>query len=380
MRSIALLIMLATPAAAFDPTGSAVGDAFLAALEASGASNAAVESIERDGTTLILQNVSANVGNRTDAFTVESVTIKGGAVGADNALSAEDVTYRSVAIEERTQDSTARTTIGTVTLQDVTFPANADGGAAGLLTGSFGTIAIDDLVAPGPGGDTVRVARTTLTVSERDWSQAVGGEVEVTGFAFNASLLDEPATSELTALGYETVSVDMTAKGRWEAVSGAASLSDFSLSAADVGRLSMAAELSGITAEAAAALETQTGDLTSLLAALDSATVERFSLIFTDQGLTNRLLERAATTSNAPQSDVVRALLDALTQGLRGLDNARFAQEVQDAARTFLAAPRTVTFTANPASPVSLAQVLGAGLMMPGTVPDILNLSVSTAP
>lgn len=376
--ALLLLVLSATPAAAFDPTGNVVADAFLSTLERGGYGEVRADGVRRDGGAIVLDGVSATAAPEVgQTLTIGTVAIAGGAVNGDNALVADRITYGSVAVTDA--DGGTTSTIGSVTIERPLFSTDAAEPVTGVTTllGAFDHVELADVVANAPDRSPVRVRTIAATVDERDIDRAAAGSFAVSGLVFDVSAWDEPAESQMKALGYAELSMDLSGKGRWEAATGRAVVEGLTVGVADLGTLTLDAAMDGLTRSALAGFQGSGGDMAQLLPLLQAVTLSGITLRYVDAGLTPRLVADAAKRASVPPEALVQGLVATIPDALAILGSPAFTEKVAAAAETFLNSPGTLLVRATPAEPVSMAQVVGAALMSPASLPGLLNLDVS---
>lgn len=381
MRLPALAFLLAalaaSPAAAFELTGSAVADALLRTLERSGYRAVTAGEVTREGTDTVLRDVEAETADAGRSLAIGRVVVANGLVNAENALVADSVVYEDVAAEAGDRGaSTARR----IAIDGVTFPGEGGGTGLAALLGSFDTLSVTGVEAEATGGETVRVEAISAAVEERDPASAVGGRLAVTGLAFDVSLWEEPLAGRLRALGYETLSLDLVAAGRWEAATGAATVREARLAGDGIGALTLTAEAAGLTPAAFAAIRASLEDIPALIERLQTISVSSLTLSYTDAGLAERLLERTVREGGASRAALAEAFSSAAAELAGIIGDAAFTNDVREAVARFLADPGTLTVAARPGQPVTAAQVLAASVVRPEVLPVLLGLSVSAAP
>jgi hypothetical protein len=391
MRRAVLLALLAAPAfpagaAAFEPTGNVVADAFLATLERGGYGEVAARAVSRADGAVVLDGVSATAttpaapDTGAQTLAIASVRIAGGAVNGDNALVADEIRYEDVRVTEA--DGTTASSIATVAITAATFPTEAANGAAGVATllGSFETVALEGIDAAAPDGSTVTVGAIRATVEERDLAIAAAGSFGIDDLVFDISAWDEPAESQMRALGYETLTMDLDGRGRWEAASGRTVVEDVTVAVDDLGTLTLGAAFDGLTETTLADLGANAADFGQLLTLLQTVTLSNLTVSYSDAGLTGRLVTDAAQRAGVPEEALVQGLVATIPDALAILNAPEFTASVTDAARTFLADPGTLRIAIAPGAPVAVAEVIGAALMNPGSIPGLLNLEITAAP
>ncbi|WP_108660395.1 hypothetical protein [Acuticoccus kandeliae] len=375
LASAVALILAPLPALAFDPTGNIVADALLNTLERSGYRDVTVGNVSRGDGATILESIRGVGTNSGAPMTIARARIVNGIVNADNELVADEIVYENTSVAD--ENSPSPSTVGRVVISGARYPIAEGGEGLTSLFGTFDRVAVENVEARAESGDLVTIASMIATIEERDLSKGAGGSVAIEGLGFDVGLWEEPAASQMRALGYDAMSIDFTASGRWQADTGRAEISDVRVAIDDLGTLTLTSDLSGLTANTVASLQAGITDIGQLLPLLQSVTIADLSLAYTDAGLTPRVIDQLAANSNAPREAVTQALVATIPDALSILNAPSFTQSVVDAAKTFLDAPGTLSLKASPASPVSMAQLMGAVMMGPQMIPSLLNLEIS---
>ncbi|MCF3932618.1 hypothetical protein L1787_04200 [Acuticoccus sp. M5D2P5] len=376
---LALLAFAASPAAAFEPTGSIVADALLNTLERSGYRDVTVASVNRSGDTTAIETITGTGIDSGAEMTISRAEIVNGVVNADNELIADTIVYEGTRVEG--ENGTPPSTVGRVMIEGARYPiSEATGEGLTSLFGTFERVTVDDVSARADRGDLVTIDKMMVEIEERDLETAAAGRVAIEGLGFDVSLWEEPAASQMRALGYDTVAIDLAASGRWEAATGNAVVRDVRVAMEDLGALTLTGDIDGLTASTVAALQVSMEDLPRMLQLLQSVTISNLALTYTDAGLTPRLLEQLAAANDAPVEAVTQSLVATIPDALAIINAPRFTEMVQSAARTFLDDPGTLRVSAAPPQPISIAQLMGAVMMGPQTLPTLLNLEISAQP
>ncbi|GAB5377054.1 MAG: hypothetical protein AcusKO_35160 [Acuticoccus sp.] len=376
MRALALFAfwLLAGPALAFEPTGNAIADRFLTAVERAGFADAAVEGVGREGNATVLTGLTAG-SDTGKALAIAAVRLVTPLVNGDNELIADEIVYEGVAMREGGAPTTA---IGRVELSAVRFQGDASGGDATDLLGDFARLRIADIMARSKAGEEITLGALDLEVTSRERPGVLAGAISLTDLGFALSLLDPAAAGELRAMGYGALVVDIAVAGEWEAASGRADLAAVRLGIDGMGTLSLSTRLSGLTAETYGILRSGGFELPKLLSALNTVSLGALEVSLEDGGLTERLLTRLSTASGSDRASVATGLLEALAVPLANLGDPDFAQAALQAASSFLDTPGRLTLSAAPASEVTAMQITSAALLNPRLIPSLLELKISS--
>ncbi|MEM8855722.1 MAG: hypothetical protein AAGD34_18610 [Pseudomonadota bacterium] len=376
--AFAATAVFATAAHSREPTGNIVADAFLRTLEQNGYQDVTTGTVTRDSGETVLAGISAKNASGA-AVTIEEVTIQGGLINADNELRAEVIVYTDLQMDDPAAGG--QSSVGKITVTAPRFPVGVTSDVAlTSFLGEFDALALESVAMAVPDGGDITVKSMTAEVSERDLAVAASGKFAVDDFILDVSMMDPEAVAQLNALGYDALTIDLSGDARWEAQSGRATVSDLSVSVVDLGGLSLIATIDGLTPENVTALSAGVNDFNQLLTVLQSVTVGAMTLTYEDDGLTNRVLDATTKQTGEARQTLVDGLLTALSQATGTLGDADLEQSVQTAARTFLNDPGTIELNAAPAAPIPMAQLIGAAMMSPQMVPQLLNLTITARP
>ena len=377
-RLILLLVLVATPAAAFEPTGNAVADGYLRILESGGFEEVAIEEARQGDGGIMMTGLTARSPARNEALQIARIVIVDGLIDGNNALRTKGIQYAGVRMTN-TAASEAYSTADAITLGPTTLPMREGTGSwLATVLGEFRTIVVDGLAAHPADGRALAVAR--IEIMRGGDQTPASGRVAFRGATVDAAFLQGTASTVLSDLGYDRLTLNGTLEGKWDAQSGAARLNEVSLAAADLGALAVSGAATGITAERVATLQANMGALDQLLPVLQAIRVEALTIAFRDGGLTERLVRRASTRSGS-SADVVRErAVQSIADVLGFLRSPQLRDQVADALGRFLAAPGVITMSVSPPETVTLAQLVGGALLKPDLLPQLLNLSIAVEP
>lgn len=367
IRSLALggaaLWIIAGPAAAVEATD--VADALVAAMKASENTDVAYESAEASGDNVTISGLTAkNPDGGT--ITVPSMLITGAEMRTGGGFTADEIAADGVSVV----DPSTTVTWETAKMTDVTVPS-ADEIAAEARMSPFGELDITGIKIEevgGPGAITIAEVDTKLQVDD----DGVPRDVDLTLsslFIPAAVLQSEPEMGVmLKQLGYEDLTMNIAMSGSYETNGDKLDLRNFTLDLVDVGKLEVMAKISGISM-------TQFADQGPDAIGPESI-LESLSIRFDNAGIVEKGLDMQAEQMGVSRGDMVAQLTGALPLMLNTLQNPAFQEEVASAATTFLNDPKSIAVTATPANPVSFQEIMGAAMMNPGQISDLLSLKI----
>lgn len=183
-----------------------------------------------------------------------------------------------------------------------------------------------------------------------------------------AALPDAEAREGLAKLGYGTLSLNFDMAYALSPETNRLSIRNVAIGGDDVGRLSVAAELGGVQAQALA-------DPLMAMAAVQSATLESLEMRYDDSSLAGRVLKLAASEAQMPEAEFKTALLARLAED--GAQATPLAKQMLDSAAAFLTEPKSLSLRMKPAQPLPLFQLMMAGGTDPYAVAQATGLTVT---
>jgi hypothetical protein len=373
--SLAVLLLAAAPALAADPTGNAIADAVIAGMEEGGATNVSWGGVTGDADTATITDLKATMtakeGGKTSTLAIGSLTLDDAKV-ADGRIEAGAVAATNLTVKE--DGGSAGVTIGQITGAGLAGPLKA--GISPDMQTSVGEMTATDIVVNADDGTTIPIDTVEVTTG-----QVVDGSPREISFAADgigvtvANLPDEEAKAQLTRLGYDKLKLSFALAGGWDADEETLTVEDISIGGENMGTLSLAASLGGLTEEVMEQLKADGND-DQKMQLLQGLTVEELEISFENQSLVNRFLNAQAKEAGTTPEALVDQLTPAIPEMLKMLANPDFEAKVAAAATAFLKAPANLTITAAPAQPVPIAQLVGTVMMAPQSLPTVLNVTV----
>ncbi|WP_182085725.1 hypothetical protein [Aureimonas sp. ME7] len=239
-----------------------------------------------------------------------------------------------------------------------------------------------------------RNGKSVLSVENIDLkNEGAEGEAYRTTFgvgSFTADTAgDQPASSTLKELGYETLTGNMSGNASWDPKSGALTLDPLQVVVNDAGKLDFSYTITGYTPSFIQSLSQMSeqmkasggqseGSGMAVIGLLSQLNLQSANLSFADDSLTNRVLDYFAKQNNQTREQMVSGVLGSLPLALGYLQNPQFQADVTAAVKSFLENPEQLTIAIAPPSAVPVTQIMGAAMGAPQTLPQVLNLSVKS--
>ena len=189
--------------------------------------------------------------------------------------------------------------------------------------------------------------------------------------AFKTDLLARMPTYRrvVELLGYKDFVVNVASEGGYDDKSDTLALSSFTVDTADVGKVTVSGKFSGMSLGRIATKSDSVG--TTAQAKLDNLQIH-----FANGGVVERVIDMQANSSGSSREEIVEQATAVVSVTFMFSGNAGFAEKITAAVGTFLADPKTLTFIAAPAKPVTLGQIFAAAIGARETLPDLLSVDV----
>ena len=153
---------------------------------------------------------------------------------------------------------------------------------------------------------------------------------------------------------------------------------DSALSARTLGKLRLSGRFAGwSTGLVASAPAYSQSDAMIPSPQLSPMTVSRLSVRFEDQSITGKILAMLAAERSVGTEIIIDEAVAAVQQALANVQNARLVEQIKAALKSYLAAPKSVTLTAEPTPPARIDSVMERAIADPASLLDQFPISVS---
>jgi len=200
------------------------------------------------------------------------------------------------------------------------------------------------------------------------------------------------AKEMLNSLGYDNIKGHFDANGLWNPQKGVLEITEYKLTADNMGSLTLNGKFSGISQAFANsyqklaleqmelsnptdAQQKQMGE--EALALAGQLNINGFSAIYRDNSLTGRVLDYMSKTTAQPRIGLVSILKAAVLANTQNFQDKVFAAHAANQINAFLDNPQSLQIVAKPQQPASLAAVLQALGASPDQLINLLGLDIS---
>ncbi|MCY0094558.1 hypothetical protein [Hoeflea ulvae] len=358
----------------------------VAAIASQGGVKVSFASVEPDGDTIVLK--SARVQSPGEAAVdIGDLTFNGVKDENDGSYHVDQMQFDDVNI---TGDGISVSVVD-IELSGLTVPADPVYETIADVTFyegfSTGRIVVDK-----GGKEIFSMTGVDLDVDRSDDDSRVSLLMNGSGMSIDLSEIRNPkAKQALSALGYTTVTGDVTFDGIWDVEPGTFNLREYSLSLDDIGRLAMSMEISGYTMEFIRAMQQAQNAAAAnpdpeaaqqalgfaMLGMLQQLSFNSAAIRFDDDSVTEKALDFAGKGQGISGDQMRMAIKGMMPLMLGQLGLPALQQQISAAANVYLDDPGSITISARPASPVAVPVIMGAGMGDPKSLVDLLNVQVT---
>ncbi|MEA3535315.1 hypothetical protein [Rhizobium sp. CC-YZS058] len=381
----AAALALASPAFALD--GEDVATKLKAAYHTTGG-EIVYQAAETDGDTVLLKDVTlkAPTGSKPESLHVGDVTLSGVEERDDGGYRVETLSLPDVDMKDK---GTAFTVEG-MEIGGLQIPGNPNGTTLDDLllyeTAGTGPIAITI-----DGKPFMSIAKSEATLSRKDGDKGFDFTTTISGLSADLSgAKDAKSKDAIEKLGLETINGTVAIDGSWELESGRMAISDYSMDFDKIGKLAFAFDMSGYTMpvvrqmqDAAKAAEANPNKEEanqalglSMLGLMQQLNFTSAEIRFEDKSITKRLLSYFGAEQGMSGEQFGQSIKGLVPIMMAQLNMPDLQNQVTAAVNAFIDDPKALTIRAEPAKPVPLPMIVGAGMGAPATLPSVLGVTV----
>ncbi len=232
-------------------------------------------------------------------------------------------------------------------------------------------VALKDVEITSADGKTVKAE--SIVAREFDWEnpeQPTHMDLSIKKLVVPSAALDK----EVTDLGVSQLTINADIAYELDDDKKTFEISGIVIDVVELGELKVKLKLAGIaSADLKGAIGGQPGGSEKILAQLS---IVGAAISFKDKSLTQRLIAADAKKKGISEADAKKKMLEELAEQKKtAQDDA--TREIVDLAVKFLNSPGTIEVGANPAAPANVMQVFMGLMGSPGTVKQLLGLTLA---
>ncbi len=379
VAAIAIVASLAVSPAAygFDKTGNPIADTLLQNIEASGAKDVTAGSVTGDSGRTEITDLKATVTDdgKTANLSIGSIVFEDGAVEGGR-LKAEKVTVESLTVEGGPE---LRVSFGKGFADKVVMPTAEEVRAnptSVKAQAAYHHAEFSEIVFTTENGGTVPVESVVLDLDEFRDGRPHSGAASVTGITVNKAVLDGDGQQAFEQFGYEAVTLSFSSMGSWDQDAGVVTIEEIKISGDNVGTLLITGQFGGLTKEIVDQLENNK-DPEQAMQLLQGVSIHGLSIRIDNDSIVERALDAQAKQMGVDRDAFAEQIAQTAPLFLSALQNKAFEAEVAAVVGTFLRERKSIMAVAQPAQPIPAAQIIGAAMVAPQTLPSVLAVKVS---
>ncbi|MFI0843293.1 hypothetical protein [Mesorhizobium sp. IMUNJ 23232] len=228
-----------------------------------------------------------------------------------------------------------------------------------------------------------------ITPPSADKAMEFTGEAEK--FTADLTLVTDPqAKAAIEAMGYQTITGSLDLAGSWNPADGRMAFSTYDITVDDAGTFGMTFDIGGYTPDFIKALQDVQKQMAAQPAGADNSaqglamlglmqqlTFQTASLRWDDDSLTGKAIDYIAKMQNMKPDDIknqAKAIVPFLTAQL---NNPDLSAKITEAVTKYLDDPQSIEVAAEPAAPVSFAQIAAASAANPLELTKSLGVTVT---
>lgn len=341
--------------------------------------------IQQDGSKIVLQGVTAGLGNAPAANPIGDVTLEN-VTEENGGYKIGTVSFPGYSVNE---NGIAFDMSG-AKMSGLSIPAE---GSTDLLSSMimYESANLESVTVKQADKDLFTLSDLHFELTPPKDGQAMSFSGAAEKFTADLSSIPDPQTQAvLNGLGYSTINGFLELAGSWQPSDGRLQLSQYDISVEDVGTLGMTFDLGGYTPAFITSLQDMQKRMAAsppgsdnsaqglaMLGLMQQITFTGASVRFDDDSLTSRVLDFFAKQQNVKPEDLrnqVKAIMPFLTAQL---NNPALNEQIVKAVNTFLDDPESIEISAAPAAPVPFAQLAAGGMANPIELTKTLGLTVT---
>ncbi|QDG77193.1 hypothetical protein [Labrenzia sp. PHM005] len=372
--AIGLFLAQAGPVLAFDATGVPVADAFLKLLDSEEGDVESYGAVAENGGVITISDlVLKSDGDDDEKVTVATATLSDGMVLDNGRLKLGGLQLDNL---ELVADDGGMT-MATMSATDVVLPAPEEiKDGTPNVDPSYKTVEASTIQINDENGKIANIDKITSTIDSMDGDQPTSGRFAVTGIVIDVKQIQADEAKTLQELGYETLSMNVSGSGKWDPDAATINIPDLKIDGQNAAALSLSVSLGGVTREVIEKLNTSSDNPDESMALMQNISVSNVKIRLDDASLTGRILDQEAKKAGIETPQYVAGLTGSLPLMLGMLQNKELEGQVAAAITQYLNDPGSLEISASPDSPVPFAQVMGAAMMAPQMIPQLLGVSI----
>ncbi len=325
-----------------------------------------------------------------DPIKIKSMTMTGVKELEGIGLSAERFEMNNLAWDGRDEKGTeVIVLIGQAMINGFYMPDPSDVDAPLFIFDSINA-ALNDMSVFVEGKKVVELPSATSEFDGSIASKKFSGLMKISQLKIHSQNINDGGGFQrrLESLGYDNLQMDVNLAMDWNMETGRIALTKYEFDIADMGAFDIQLVIGGYTEELTKKMRAMNVEIQSLpqeerdrasqrvLENFTGLSVESMKLSFNDKSITDKIIALQARAQGQPPENMKAMLPIMLNGALAGIQQPELTQKLVSAVEVFLAQPGTISISANPEAPLTIAEIIGLGAALPSILIEKLNINV----
>lgn len=225
------------------------------------------------------------------------------------------------------------------------------------------------------------------TINTTDRQQKIDFTMDI-GNLYISTEGDAPEDNPLAAINMTELNISLQSNGVWEPEKGNVNIQNMKFNAQDLGQLNIISEVSGYNLEFVEALQKVQQNMSeagvdmeasamTILGLSEQLNINSMEIRFDDNSLTEKLIAHFAKEQGTDAAGFTQQLKLMAPLLAMQLQNPDFANQVKEASDKFFDNPKSLTLSAKPEQPVSVAAIAATAALDPTKILLLLNIGLS---
>ncbi len=249
---------------------------------------------------------------------------------------------------------------------------------------------LDDLAVKSAGKTAFSASGIAIEMSEFDGGKPVSMTATVPAFTSDLTLVEDPRYKDaINALGYQNIKGSIQMDGSWNPGDGKMDITKYDIKVDDAGTFGMTFSIGGYTVEFIKSVQELQKQMAAMpedadnsaqgmamLGLMQQLSFNSASIRFTDDSLTNKVLDYVGKQQGMSGKDVANQAKAIIPFGLAQLQNPDLTAQASAAVNQYFDNPRSLEILAGPASPVPFAMIMADAMANPANLTKTLGVAV----
>lgn len=381
--SLVICGLMAQPAAAFEPTGNDIADAYLEVLESTHGTVTHVDDVSTSGDTVTLKGITMTAEGDSGTLNLDIAELVNGQIDADDRLKLDVLVMEGIKAEAPLEGGMS---IQSLSAQNILLPSaeqlrqlSDEEAPEEYWQVLYDVVNAENIAFTDDEGKTLTIASMEAKQGAVQDGLPLGGSLSLNDIVVPAEAFDGDERDQLQEMGYDSLTLSLDIAGKWNPDTSVLKIEDATVASKDMATVHLSFSIGGVTKELATRLQNTSEEMQTKesLALLQALTVNDLTLSIDNNGLYERALEAQAKKTGMDPEQLKDQLAMGLPMILTQIQDEALRTQVENALSDFMADPKSLMVKLTPPSAPSFGLLVGAGMMAPQSLPGILGVKVT---